>query len=239
MTAMLGYTNRKEGQSIGVLAADDLVGWCNSKADKLTKINDRFVIGVVGLEAVNWALHYTTEYFSQFSGSRININNINELEAHFTDSFEYCFRRWREENFYNNISEQESVISLLVVLDTIDNSLYYSNIGRVWLIDDDYEIKFEKLQDGKLYAFGAVAPGADYIEELYTDFDQASIIKFLCKRMRKYMIDTRGIIGDLGSMEINVLGEEAKESFSSGFNSFRNFIDVHIERTLQERMKQK
>ena len=237
MTAILGYTNRKNEQSIGVLAADDLVGWCDSKEDKLMKINNRFVIGIVGLETVKWALYYTTEYFSQFNASRININNINELEAHLTESFDYCFKRWREEKFYSNISEQESINSLLIVLDTIDNSLYYSNIGRVWLIDDDYEIQFKKLEDGKLYAFGAVAPGVDYIEELYTDFDQASIIKFMCKRMRKYMIDTRGIIGDLGSMEINILGENAKESFSSAFNSFRNFIDVHISRTLQERKK--
>lgn len=231
MTAIIGYIARKGESSIGILCADDLEAWSMAKADKLTKLSNRYVIGVVGLEAVDWAISFTIAHFEQFSGSKAKLDSVSQLENVLNDLIPDTFMKWKESQFFDNIDKQIDIESMLIVLDLFDNSLYYSNLGKVWRIDEtrDYEIKFEKLSDG-FYTFGAAAVSDTYDRENYSNLVVQDVEDYLNNKMRQHKSNYPDKVGNVGAKQVNVIGEISYESFTSCFSSPFDLIENMINR---------
>lgn len=232
MTAIIGYSSRTGDSSIGVLCADDLEGFSKTKADKLTKLSNRFVLGVTGLEALDWAISYNIGHFDQFSGSRSQINSIEDLENLLNDLIPDTFTRWKKAKIFDNIQEQIDFESSLIVLDLLDNSLYYSNLGKLWKTDEEenYEIKFEKLSDG-FYTFGIAAVSKNYDREEYSDLDIQKVQEYLNLKMKDYKSIHPESVGNSGAKQINYIGLIPYESFTSCYNSPLDLIQNMIERS--------
>jgi len=232
MTAIIGYTHEKENNRIGVLCTDDLNGWSGTKVDKMSKINNRFAFAIAGLESVHWAIDYGITYLDQFNGSKKSIDSINDLEDELNEIIPTIFRRWKEANFFDNIEKQKDFRTLIVVLDTEDNKLYYSELGYVWKIDelDDYSISMTLLEDG-LYLFGVVAPQQDYIKEDIVIENDRDIFKYLNTRFNAFNKEFPKYVGNLGSIQINVNGEIEQNKFYSCFSSYLDYVDNAIKRS--------
>src|SRR5258705_11701090 len=128
MTAIIGYIDHKDDRSVGVLSSDNLEGWSQCKVDKLIKLSDRFVLGIIGLESVQWCINYAIAYFDQFSGSSEKIKSIKDLEQKITECIPKVFKKWRDVKQFDNIDKQENIYSELVVFDLMDNNLYQADL---------------------------------------------------------------------------------------------------------------
>ena len=236
MTAIVGYTARQGINSIGVLCADNLEGSSKTKVDKLTKISNQFVIGVTGLECVDWAIGYTIGYFEQFSGSRIKCFSISELEIILNEALPYAFKTLKDQKFCGDIENQIDLTTLIVILDLSDNKLYYSDLGKVWRIDEkvDYRINFNPLEDG-LYSFGAVAVSKDYNQEDYNELDREKVVKAIETKYIFYQAKYPNDVGQLGSIQINMKGQDEYELFKSCFKPYKEFMDNMIIRSKKEK----
>ena len=224
MTAILGYTKRIGSNSIGVLCADDLEGHSKTKVDKLTKLAGRFVVAVAGLEIVDWV------------PSTIPLNCINDLQNVLSSVLKYALKRWRETNTYDGIDQQLDNRSIIVVLDTATNKLYFADLGKVWRSseDADYRIELSPLEDG-LYSFGVVAKGNYDIVEGLNIIDRTGAMKFIDGMMKMYQSNHSGSVGCMGAVQVSVIGENEFNHYKSCFHSYIDFVENVVSRRLYEK----
>lgn len=236
MTAILGYTKRIGGNSLGVLCADDLEGHSKTKVDKLTKLAGRFVVAVAGLEIVDWVIGGVVGYMDQFSPSSVRLNSITDLENVLTEILPYTFSRWREANIYKGVENQLDSSSILVVLDTDDNLLYFADLGKVWRSPEviGYRVRLDVLEDG-MYCFGVVAKEKYTKVEGLNTVDDAEAMKVIAGMMSMYAHIHQGWVGNIGAIQVSVIGENAKNEFRSCFPSFIDYVENQVRRALNEK----
>ena len=132
MTAIIGYINKSTDNKLAMLVADDLEAISESKVDKLSKINDRFTVGFVGLEIVHWAIIEGITCINGFDNNWNSFDSIEELQDEFTSILALSFKRWKETNVFGNEIEQINQDTIIIIMDNRDKCLYYCSIGKPW-----------------------------------------------------------------------------------------------------------
>ncbi len=226
MTAIIGYTKRTGGNSIGALLTDNLVDHCEAKVDKLLKIGNRFVVAIAGLEVVEWTLDWTIGYFEPFDGSALKLNSIEDLEKALNYLLPMAFKKWKDNSIFIISEKHYDMPSILVVFDVKENKMYFADIGKVWRIDEnpEYKINFEPLPDG-LYLFGTVAGNKKYIKHEYQEPDIKKVLnhlRFVCLAQHNLAPE---LIGTPGAYLISAQGDIDLCIFKSGFNTVEELID--------------
>lgn len=224
MTAIIGYTSRNEESSIGVLYADSLstTTWksgSSRKVDKLSKMSNRYVFGVTGLEILHRIINLSIEN-SYTKKPNYIFESINQIEYSLSEFIPSIIKKIKVTNEYSDkfIDSQIDYTSSIILLDLFDNRLYYSNVGKVWKADriNNYKIKFELLDDG-LYEFGVIAE-LPYNFNEYKELNRIVIEEFLENKFLNYEINYNEV-GSLGSTLININGKNTYFHFKSCFDS--------------------
>ena len=228
MTAIVAYINKSNAEDISLLAADDLEVISRTKVDKLTKINSRFTLGIVGLQAVHWAIEEGIAYFNSFNGI-VNIETIGELETELTTVISFAFRKWTETNTLSNIKDQLNITSIIIVMDCIEKCIYSCDIGKAWGIptQTDWEVKFNKICENGLYVFGIPAENEIYIIPENVGAIPQNIHKEMNDLFSQYSEKYKSFVGQYGC---NQFSKNESSTFNSCFNSYCDYITNQIAR---------
>jgi|GEM_PF-5181057 hypothetical protein len=243
MTAIMAYSNFKEKESIGFLAADNWVIYPNkrkqrtkAKADKLSKIHRRFTIAVAGLEIVDNVIEMCLRYFDQFDNIKPKIETMDDLASFMHQYFSYSFPQLKNANIYSDEKQYTDMDSELIILDCQTNKLYYSNIGRVWEAENRFDIKFIELAPGNLYWFGLPVSKEKkkigYEMEALDSLDESEIRGYFDSKLKSFKMNPlhKDALGNLGAQQINVLGTKPYSKFLSTFSSPLDFVNNFIRR---------
>lgn len=236
MTLIISYTHRNKSSAIGALYADDRVGSgngqkgnANKKADKISKLSSRFFIGTIGLEVTKWAIDYAIAAFEQYDSPDYHFDKIEELSKHLESGFKYIFSQWRNNDAYY-VPEQENCLSALILLDTKDKRVYYSETIKVWG-SEEIKVKFNSMDDG-VHAF--FLRDDKLVLDFLSVFDHIKPLRSLkynlfLEHVKKITKNLNNEFGDefseSGSYKILVSGKGSYSFYRSAFESYKEFFD--------------
>lgn len=231
MTAILAYSNIKGENSIALMAADNKVLIPNNSAnssrlgDKLTKIFNRFTIGICGLDAVDSMITHCFTYPDMWSNLRPSIDSIADLAQAFNKYLPIFLAKTKP--YY--IKAYKSLITMdthLIVLDCVSNKLYFANIGKLFDDSKVLSVVFNVLPPNKLFLFGApvidrvVGYDSEDLDEMRKDVLKNHFIY----KLKSLQIMHPGVLGEIGSFQLNILGSNPESYLKSAYNSIEDFI---------------
>jgi hypothetical protein len=153
MTVLIGYINSNYEESIGSVFSDnkETTSEGSKLADKLTEINNRFVIGFSGLAITSVIVELWIKNLEQFVNSFNQIETISDLIKELENGINKCIPYMKsndmiDQEYYDSYKDLGSD---LFVLDHVANKLYYLELGQVFM--NTCSIKCNELDPGNLY----------------------------------------------------------------------------------------
>lgn len=225
MTVVLGYINSNEVNTISAIFSDNLEtnGDKRKIVDKITKVDNRFVLGFLGLGLVNWVVNDWIKYFEEYRNLSDSYSSIYELSKDIELGVNFCINHWKTENIIKDcyVNQYKNHPSSIVVLDIKELKLYYLELGKILV--DRCDIQIKELEKGKLYEFGvsAIDSPCGYIESRLSYFEKEGIVKFINDHIRELHSIHKKEIGLLGSYFLKI---DQSSTFVSCFSDKESFI---------------
>lgn len=208
MTVVLGYINSNKESKISAIFSDNLEtnGDKRKMADKIKIVDNRFVLGFLGLGLVNWVVDDWIKYFEEYGNLNNSYSSIYELSNDIELGINFCINHWKTENIIDDcyVNQYKNHPSSIVVLDIKEQKLYFLALGKILV--DRCDIKIKELEKGKLYEFGvsAIDNSSGYTESRLSYFEKEGILRFIKKHIRELHSIHKREIGLLGSYFLKI-----------------------------------
>ncbi len=217
MTVIIGYINSNKNDIASALYSDNLElkndNSISKVEDKIIKIDDRYIIGVVGLALVKIIINIWIKYFEEFQSSKKSFANIDQLMDCIEEGINKSITQWKietiiDELYMNKYDQHESS---LVILDKKNNKLYYAELGKI--LKGETKIELKQLEKGFLYEFGIpVRNNLLYNIQSFNGFNKEKIDYVIKEKLNDAHRNFNQEIGRLGCHFLKVNNDEAFHS---------------------------
>jgi hypothetical protein len=189
MTVILGYINSNETNNISAIFSDNVEtdGEVRKIVDKIRIVDNRFVLGFLGLGLVDWIVDDWIKYSEEDDNFRKAFSSIEELSKNIETEINFCIDSLKTEEkiptiYYERFCNYPSGI---VLLDNKEQKLYYLELGRILMTH--CEIKLQELEKGFIYEFGISATNTNegFIKKYYYCFDKEETKRFIGEHIRE------------------------------------------------------